>query len=425
MTIKDNSYYFTRYEDMKCYKKPPYHTLLAQLVTTDQVLATCTRESDTNPNWRDLIAQGKSATTDMVAEMYGVKQQQSVVTWTHPTGNYQFDICTKPLFEPSLEVDSDLLGKANAESQQKLWHHFEAEFKSLEVLGELRETVRFLKNPCYLLRTRFGGYISSMSKSREAFWKKGRRSAGLSFNQKGLPANKLTWRTQREWARIVSDSWLEFSFGLRPLLGDIEDAGSAFRKAINRPKSVKFGFRGIARSNVETTMYRGGYGWNYSAYDCWHKHWKTATSQYIGAARPSFETDAYMGQFGLFPLEFVPALYELAPWSFILDYFGNIGSVLAAWATSNRVKFDWVQHTTRNFAYSHAWMEPNVRVYNVSGSSSTVERYKKVMSRTKLVEVPVPDIALKWKFNAHKALNIASLLALAEWDMAWRPIFHK
>jgi hypothetical protein len=52
-------------------------------------------------------------------------------------------------------------------------------------------------------------------------------------------------------------------------------------------------------------------------------------------------------RFGLSLSDVVPTAYEAFMWSFLLDYFSNMGDVLDAWCVG-MVDFAWLNRTTRS-----------------------------------------------------------------------------
>jgi hypothetical protein len=69
---------------------------------------------------------------------------------------------------------------------------------------------------------------------------------------------------------------------------------------------------------------------------------------YKGAVRVRAAGSVYMDQelLGFSLSDFVPTIWELVPWSFLIDYFTNIGDVLEAWTTCTS-DVAWVNRTSR------------------------------------------------------------------------------
>lgn len=125
--------------------------------------------------------------------------------------------------------------------------------------------------------------------------------------------------------------------------------------------------------------------------------------------------------FGAGVADIVPTAWELIPWSFMVDYFSNIGVVLDAWSM-RFVNFAWLNLTVRNSRVVQAGglrtdHNPFVGSDIIVQNESPVRRVRyvvKTVSREKvdnqfetelMVRIPGFPETNKW-------LNIAALLAM-------------
>jgi hypothetical protein len=126
-----------------------------------------------------------------------------------------------------------------------------------------------------------------------------------------------------------------------------------------------------------------------------------------------------LNRFGIRTAEFVPTVWELIPYSFVADYFSNIGEALAA-ATFPVSELKWSGMTTKNNVVSKRYYTlsiPGVKANtsqfkdaNGGCSSSSAERTVLKRStaifggtRVLRIQFKVPGLSLKW-------LNLAALL---------------
>jgi hypothetical protein len=178
------------------------------------------------------------------------------------------------------------------------------------VLGELRETLRMIRNPAKLFRNGLDSYHEAVQRH---FKKHGRKSAG----------------------KFAADQWLQNSFGWQPLIRDIED-----------------GARGVARLECERLGIQPIIAYGRDAkvlslidqisenpaptYYVNKREWQENLVIYRGAVRVRTASDspALMAaqNFGFTARDFVPTVWELIPYSFLVDYFTNIGDILDAWS---------------------------------------------------------------------------------------------
>lgn len=247
--------------------------------------------------------------------------------------------------------------------------------------GEIRETLRMLSRPARALREGIPKYLDSLAK---------RRAGGMRKST----ARSKAWREREDRKRadqlkkIAGDTWLEYSFGWKPLISDIDDA----IKAIGRLNENKFVQKLSAKGSNEVVNYDSGTN-EYPIADqfvTWinvHQHIKTDYQcQIRGAVRVSSTTSkatANRELFGFSWEQFVPTLWELLPWSFLVDYFTNIGDILEA-AAVNTADLAWTSRTQRaqSVAFASATIS-NKTSPNVSASLNPghVERFARVISR--------------------------------------------
>jgi hypothetical protein len=132
---------------------------------------------------------------------------------------------------------------------------------------------------------------------------------------------------------------------------------------------------------------------------------------------PSWQNDDL---FGFNPQNFIPAAWELLPWSFLADYFSNIGDILTASIVS-----------TKHLAYTNRTEVVRIRKFGnhklvpgsapganwtfkaSSGSSRFHELNKKTVNRSTDVDVPLPTLQLNFDLTGGQLANIDALLSQA------------
>lgn len=185
-------------------------------------------------------------------------------------------------------------------------------------LGELGQTLRMLRNPAQAIRRGLDDYLNRVKKL-------GRRSRGESPKSH---RNRL--------GRTVSETWLEYVFGWSPLINDVKSAGEALNKRLDRYDASYSIITGTGTQEMSicpttTADSEGGVcGRTWRAY-----HTKVRTVRWKAELRNKAHTDksADVDLFGVSWRDLVPTAWELIPYSFLVDYFTNIGDVLSAWST--------------------------------------------------------------------------------------------
>lgn len=360
------------------------------------------------PGYKRLIAQAQQATTNFSGELQDARTipsfEKTFGNTTIPpstAGNRKRVSYWVPAELRSLPaaglVPSSSVNIARNLAQQRFYKNLESVstlFQGGVFLGELRETLRMIRNPAQGLRRGVGSYLDALKKRRRG-------------NQ-----------SQRQ--KILSDTWLEYSFGWIPLLNDLDDARKYLERRHKQLEREVIRVRGdgehsttLFSSDQDTT----GVGSTF----CQIRKRLTATSTYAGAvsSRASSSRLIDASALGLSPRSFVPTLWEVLPWSFVIDYFTNIGDVISAWSNQN-VALSWGRETHRTDAYYDTcyWIGTgrpisvtNWTSFDYSFTPGFASTRRKTVDRSKITYVPVPSFSFELPGFGTKWLNIAALVS--------------
>lgn len=352
------------------------------------------------PNWRALVAAGSDATTPLSAVEYRLLspivpvRHRQFTQWNGVGTVYPGFFDDDGEFVRAYTPEDSQLSSAQNLTKRKLAKHLSSKWKGLTFLGELRESLKMIRNPAESLRGLVMDYYKSMASKHNRALKRGRKS----YN---------------DFTKTIADSWLEHSFGWAPLIGDVSSGYDAFRAAAARTPYETFKFNAKAEGKLRSYTFVSGSG---------HFNWRdevsvrdSSTCRISGAIRNSLDLSCRLvEEFGLWPAEVVPTAWELVPWSFLVDYFTNVGDVLDSWATFRRVNLAWCCQTDRQMAVTRTRRVVYTNnpasikfVYSYPGSSDVL--YKSV-NRYKLTSLTPPSFEFKVKLSGVKLFNIASLL---------------
>jgi hypothetical protein len=277
------------------------------------------------PNWKRVISEGRDATTNMLAE------QQKV---TH--------------------LDGDQYVKARRKSDGRIYHRRDAgwcdtsmsfptaPFSTLSSDSAQRDAASKWYSRATTAQTQLmlGVTVGELGETLNLVRKRGASVVQLLTNWRTV-ARRL--RKTKNWKKKLAGLYLEYSFGVRPLLADVSGALSAWkdpRKEIARVSAS-------AETNVDassastTTFGTIQYDRNYRTSSKVSVHIRGGVKVEVSGHGRNMQA------FGLMPRTWIPTAYELIPWSFFVDYFTDLGNVInalcfpksdIAWASTTTVR---------------------------------------------------------------------------------------
>lgn len=261
-------------------------------------------------------------------------------------------------------------------------------------IKELHQTLHMIRRPMDSLMQGVGSYFRHLRKVRQ--------------------------RTPlRRKLKVLGDSWLEYSFGWKPLIADIEAGYNHLR---NLPDCELIPISAYVEKKTDQVVTSST-----TVVGSFDQNWKIIRQAKIscrikGAVRTVLPSNqGYLPQtFGFDLSSFVPTLWEIIPYSFLVDYFTNVGDLILYYSgTSSNVS--WFNQTNRATAYFQT--VPSGRVERVGPSAGTSRSILSwspgqaagevtTVKRTGGSSVPAPDFRLQAPgLGSLRYANIAALIA--------------
>lgn len=302
-----------------------------QLANTDRVTITRSKTGVSCPNWRKRIKSGVSATTGFSgveedyapghghAELQAMNDTtKSVSTWTLSGGWPRIGTIPNPTG----------IAVATAQSRAKIDFLNQARsalvsFDTGVFFGEIREALELVRSPAKIFHEGLFNYLHSLPK-------------------------RVRNSTAREKSRKLSEAWLEYKFGWKQLYNDTLDGAKALSKATMQPRFYKIEGKG----HDEDSVIQDGidYSLSFLLVDSTLRIKRTADVLIRGIVDgrvPFSSFGSHAGQqFGLFPENFLPTVWNLIPWSFVVDYFTGIGNLISARSVCVR-QIGWASNTAK------------------------------------------------------------------------------
>lgn len=348
--------------------------------------------------WKQLIREGKNATTDMTAYITNIDQEIGSVIAEYdcywPSSSYVERVTGNlSILAPVPYSSVTGIALSTADNRARVAYLQEArkvisQFKGTTFLGELKDTIRMVRNPAKSARKTLQQFISDVRKHR-----------------KTVKASQL--------AGAVADTWLEYAFGLKPLFQDIDDALKAFDRMseLDFTKPVK----GIG-TEIVTSSTSGSSGFVPLLWSYRNEKETMGKVKFYGKVdyEPASRMRANQELLGFDPEEFLPTAWEVLPWSFLIDYFTNIGDLISAYSYgtsgikwTSRTAIQSVKQTLTDFKPST--VIDHVPILHYVAPKCVVETMKIVRAQytgdlMPRFELEFPDLtSTKW-------LNIAALV---------------
>lgn len=311
-----------------------------------------------------------------------------------------------PAFYSNTGLQSLVNNQALADFYNNSWDALRS-LQSGVFLGEVRETLKMLKNPARTIRDSLNSYATDARR---------RYRKATHHNGRYIPSSA------HRGQRALADTWLEYAFGWRPLISDIKDANSAFVRLAKAPYEFQR-VRGYSeapsdlrssRSAVPVIVDLGSSG--LTLYREWARYTAKVQCRYLGEVRVKVDTPYTMARevLGFTWNDFVPTVWELIPYSFLVDYFSNIGDVISAWSFPNGSR-TWHNRTRRTEATLVVLGKPRPpNPYNgCKITTSTVPDLQvELTSKTVLRDQNIlgfPSVTFEIPGSSSKWLNLAAL----------------
>jgi hypothetical protein len=306
-----------------------------------------------NPNWREQVREHRSATTPCSGTFRGLDpgyvEVSAIRRKVPPDGTPDIDYLeygelwnttsgypAVPAL-PTASVENVALTRFYQSANNQI-----NQASGMIALGELRETVRQLKHPFKSLTD----LLKTRERKLKGKWNR--------LNAVRLAGNKRKRKILgRDFKNAAAGTWLEAQLAIQPLAHDIEDIVTYLQ------------FRRF-QVGVEYLPIRSKYEVISRSVDSltWVEPSISSVWIYINRERKTISKVKYKGQIKVDPLnswvdwrdfsrlglslrQFLPTLYEITPWSFVLDYFVDVGGLIESFNVP-REDIAWFNKTSRS-----------------------------------------------------------------------------
>jgi hypothetical protein len=375
-----------------------------------------------DPDWKAKIAASIDCTTTAIGVKHRYNRQSSygeaIVLSTGNVFSRHWGTSTADNLDVSPQFPG-LVERAENDATKNFLNAYRKQavfIQGMVTMGEIGEIIRGFRNPLKSFRkgidVLFNGYRHNLKKIKRINRQNNRQNRGFRIARKvDIPSELL---------RMFSDTWLEWSFAMKPLMADVDGGAKALADLANSnlrrfPMRVT-GSGEASESKISQHDFAFPGSPKLGTFDRVEEH-KVIRVIKAGMNSTSFSYPVPTDSLGFTVEEFVPSLYNLVPYSWLLDYFVNAGDIIDAWSYQN-IHCSWDCHILYD---TRAVRGQNLVLYTPPVGSglgpskgmlgaSTYERldYKRT-NPWKVLYVPsiqwtIPGMGTRW-------LNIAALAA--------------
>lgn len=321
--------------------QPPstyYHPTLVWLSSTDGI---------TNPQWKSQVEQPANATTPYSGRMTKV---------THSDGTLMIQGFAGDPSNPNNYREAAKKGWLDVTDGR-----FNAATSLLDNTADNIAAGKFYKFAASSLKALEGGEL--LGELRKT-------AAGIVANTRGLISTLSNWRRTmsrvrfRNWRQASAysaNAYLEWKFGWDPLASDIKALATQLKddnlQVVPVTANGNVTYQRGAPS-IDTTSSMGLANYDISAIDN-----ERCAVRYMGAiAVYRYGCGGLAERLGISPNNFLPTAYNLLPWTYMIDYFTNLGEIVQALAFPES-RIIWCCRTVRNERITKIISGINLRVF--------------------------------------------------------------
>lgn len=252
-------------------------------------------------------------------------------------------------------------------------------------LGELREALSMIRHPARKLSQGMVRYYNTARKLRKPYLK--------AYKAQGFRKNNAKRRLSRLHQDLAS-LYLENTYGWQPLLSDIESGVRLLHTWKRKREVIRVTSRKTHRSlglssKVSQNLMAGSLAEITTSVQDYYE----SSYQQVGGVVVKgtvygrcIDHPTLIENAGLGIRSWVPTVWELLPWSFVVDYFTNVGDVIGSTALTN-AQIQWAGTTTRR---------NTIRVYTVTPEiAATSDNYGALGDTLKEYRVSNPQLRIQ------------------------------
>lgn len=356
-------------------------TFFNQVTKMDRV-----REGTEMPDWRRRVAEGTNATTVLKASLQTCKSSQGLWRGTengtikHSSSKQGINVMIYNVGNPAYDIAGITKSKATSKAYKVINKLF-SQFSGQVFLGEFGQTKKLLLHPL-------------------------RQSVALA---KALVEN-------RNLAKNVAKSWLEFQFGIKPLLNDVDEIMKRINKTLPRVENLTYRTYDTDSTSLSSSVTEGRDIYGFLQRIDTIDSFKAECIVRFGVTQSLLDSaNVYRSDWSssFTDLSQIPVTaWELLPWSFLADYFVNVSEIIQAATTSTRN----ISYVSRSQIMTRSRRETGSTVGVLGAQYKITVNIPRVVTTTKRDVIRdagplgIPSVVFSLPGTNIRYLNIAALV---------------
>lgn len=357
-----------------------------------------TRYGELFPEWRQAIANHENATTSLdqsLTKILNLRPMSLESRWGVREGVYPAFITSiwdKTFSSSPLAIDTAVEADVRNLAIGKAYLALNRAFEGIPLLKDLSELVGFIKAHKSVMWKHIKDYRRNWAKARN------------------------NYKTLQSWNKAAANAWLEYSFVLAPLshLGD--DLLDQYFTALEKETSIPFRVAAIGEKlSPKTTTTAGFDSFTWSI----NKVGMTTTRVKIqGSARLRVGADISRpsASLGFEPASWLPAAWEILPYSWAIDYFTNLDAVINAAVTCSLYEsyYAWITTSTETVTTTSTELvgfpAPSEKAQITRRIDGQSQVLRKRVTRQNVTDLPIPYLMSELDLKPSQALNCVAVL---------------
>nr|WEU70905.1 MAG: maturation protein [Hangzhou atkins-like virus 2] len=378
--------------------------------------------------WRRLIASMRQAGSPYTSDRYFLDKRSHPIRVSYV--GYDRGLPTPPwsnqkknTYSGGLIYLSDIAvinhlttnsAKARNNALKKLYRLIreqEEAFNYAPFVAELKEALGMIRRPADALQQAVTNYLRHMRKNHARM-------------VRGVPLAKRPAVIRK----VLAGSWAEFSFGWAPTVGDVESAAEALARFVDETNNGgRLSYKRIQASGRDIVQIDHGLGkvWDNTVREVSMTRQTTTSETYryvvgwlqdievaLGGSPRHFARVFGVDNFRNLAL----GAYEVIPFSWLVDYFINVGEILEAWATPTH-QIQWIVETrlqatkvTRYYQHTGRQHVPWSTKYDFQIHPGQSAHCRYTMTRSLPTSLPLMTLQQKSPWgSAGKMANMAAV----------------